>query len=81
VHGAPMTEDELKASLKPCPFCGAGETDVRETRHWGPINRPSEIISVSIHHWCGKQAGVLRSHIEFRGRDHESAQKAWNART
>jgi len=76
-----MTEDELKASLKPCPFCGAGETHVKESRHWGPINKPMQIISVSILHWCGRQPGVVHNHLEFRGRDHESALLAWNRRT
>jgi len=76
-----MTEDELKASLKPCPFCGAGETRVDENYYWQGGNRPSQLISVVIHHWCGKLPGQITNHIEFRGRDHESALLAWNRRT
>lgn len=75
-----MTEDELLTSLKPCPFCGAGETHIHENSHWGPINKPTEIISVEINHWCAKSPGMVRNIVKFTGRDHKSAQGAWNRR-
>lgn len=75
-----MTEDELKASLKPCPFCGAGETRVDEKYLWQGGLRPSQLTAVVIRHWCDKLPGQIQNHIEFRGRDHESAQIAWNRR-
>lgn len=76
-----VNEDEYKKSLKACPFCNAGETHVEAKRHWGPINRPSEIISVVIRHHCTKLPGpYVTTTIEVRGRDYETAREGWNRR-
>lgn len=70
--------------LLPCPFCGGGETLTKELvldntpRMDG---KPSEVISVAVHHWCEKMDGVVARHIEFRGRDRDTAIAAWNRRT
>lgn len=70
--------------LLPCPFCGAGEIEIKEY----PLNnmprmdgRPSAIISVEVRHWCERTDGVVATGIHFRGRDHASAIAAWNRRS
>jgi hypothetical protein len=71
-------------ALKPCPFCGGGETTVNENR----LNRmpdmggrQSPIISVEIRHWCQAEPGQPNRNIILRvGRDHASAIAAWNRR-
>lgn len=70
--------------LKPCPFCGAGETIFREY----PLNnapsmsgKPQTIISVEIMHWCEKVPGVVHTHRSVRGRDRETTVAAWNRRS
>lgn len=75
-----IDEDEFKKSLKPCPFCGRSDLTIDIKMNWGPINKPREIISVGIHHWCERAPGQLQLHVEMRGRDHESAKIAWNKR-
>lgn len=69
--------------LKPCPFCGGGETIIKEY----PLNnmprmdgKQSEIISVEVSHWCDRVPGVVANHVTFRGRDMETAIAAWNRR-
>jgi Restriction alleviation protein Lar len=75
-----IDDDEFEKSLKPCPFCNRGKTQVEIKRHWCPINKPREVISVIVRHWCEKLPGQLFSHIEMRGRDHDSVREAWNKR-
>lgn len=66
--------------LKPCPFCGAGLTEIQENgRQWLGM-RYSEPISVSVTHWCAEIPGQPRRRIERIGRDMESAIAAWNMR-
>jgi len=76
-----MSENTPK--LLPCPFCGGGETIIKEN----PLNnmprmdgKPSAIVSVEVRHWCEAVAGVVASGAAFRGRDHASAFAAWNRR-
>lgn len=69
--------------LLPCPFCGAGETSVREIRSPGVRmdGKPNALISVEIGHHCDKGPGhLLRQNITMAGRDRESAFAAWNRR-
>lgn len=68
--------------LLPCPFCGAGTTQVRTKRH-SPVvpGTNATVISVEVTHFCERQPGTLtRCNIVFAGRDHASAFAAWNAR-
>lgn len=74
--------NEFGDPLKPCPLCGAGETEVYEHRNPG-VSMSGElgnIISVEVRHWCAKQSGVVNAVISIRGRDHASAFAAWNRR-
>lgn len=71
-----MTED-----LKPCPWCGAGQTQVRENGRMWTGQRHSEPTSVSVVHWCGPEVvGQPSRMIERVGRDSASAIAAWNTR-
>ena len=70
--------------MRPCPFCGAGETRITENR----LNRmpdmsgrQSPIISVEITHWCAAVPGQpTRNTITRTGRDMDSAVALWNIR-
>jgi len=67
-------------TLKPCPFCGAGETQIRENgRIWSGM-KYSDPISVSVFHWCEPEPGQPSRAIERIGRDLDSAIAAWNKR-
>jgi hypothetical protein len=70
--------DEAKAQLLPCPFCGAGDTQLREVKHWTGMS--SVVLSVSVYHWCEPVEGQPGRVIERIGRDEESAIAAWNRR-
>ena len=68
------------ADILPCPFCGAGTTQLRENgRIWSGM-KYSEPSSVSVEHWCEKVAGQPSRMIERVGRDTASAIEAWNLR-
>jgi len=69
-------------NLLPCPFCGAGETRVREIRAPGVhmSGRQPALISVEIQHDCDRVPGQVRGGVVLAGRDHESAAAAWNRR-
>lgn len=69
--------DNKMPELKPCPFCGAGETDVRENTHW--LGMRSEVLSVEVRHWCGKQ-GIDGAFLAIKGRTREDAINRWNRR-
>jgi hypothetical protein len=72
--------DEDLSKLKPCPFCGAGETTI-DAKHMSPrADRSSELISASVRHWCVKRPGTVQAFIEMRGRDEMSAITQWNSR-
>jgi len=67
--------------LLPCPFCGGGETRVRENRHSPTMSGSGGLISVEITHWCPAVPGQpSRNTITRTGRDHASAIAAWNRR-
>lgn len=57
-----------KADLLPCPFCGAGTTELEPNgRTW------------SVFHWCAEAPGPSRM-IERVGRDEAQAIERWNMR-
>lgn len=66
--------------LKPCPFCGAGETSIFENGRMWIGMRYSEPVSVSVWHHCTKVEGQPNRGFERIGRDHASAVAAWNQR-
>ena len=65
--------------LRPCPFCGGGETQFRLNGKTWMGMKWSEPISVSIVHWCEPLPGPSRM-IERIGRDIEQAIERWNMR-
>jgi hypothetical protein len=66
--------------LKPCPFCGAGQTSIKENgRVWSGM-KWGEPCSVSVQHWCAPVDGQPSRMIERVGRNEASAIAAWNAR-
>lgn len=67
--------------LLPCPFCGAGETSIRENGKVWTGMKYSEPSSVSVLHHCEKIEGQPSRSIERVGRDLTSAIAAWNRRT
>jgi hypothetical protein len=71
-----MTDREML----PCPFCGAGKTEIREDRPWLGM-RYGEPTSVSVRHWCEPIEGQPSRMIERVGRDRAAAIAAWNMRT
>ena len=67
-------------NLLPCPFCGGGQSEIRENgKIWSGM-RYSEAVSVSVLHHCDKPEGQPNRAIERVGRDMESAISAWNMR-
>jgi hypothetical protein len=66
--------------LKPCPFCGAGTTTMKENGKVWLGMRYSEPSSVSVQHWCEPVEGQPSRMVERVGRDHESAVAMWNMR-
>lgn len=66
--------------LLPCPFCGAGETQIRENGKIWLGMKFSEPSSVSVFHWCEAVPGQPSRPIERVGRDEASAIEAWNRR-
>lgn len=67
-------------NLLPCPFCGGGQSEIRENgKVWSGM-RYSEAVSVSVLHHCDKPEGQPHRVIERVGRDMASAIAAWNMR-
>lgn len=68
------------AKLKPCPFCGAGTTEIREQgKVWAGM-KWGEPTSVVVLHHCELRPGQPHRGIERIGRDLDSAIAAWNMR-
>ena len=67
-------------ALKPCPFCGAGLTSIRENGRMWTGQRYSAPTSVSVQHHCEPTEGQPSRMIERVGRDEASAIEAWNRR-
>lgn len=71
-----MTDRELL----PCPFCGAGTTEIRENDRPWLGTKWGEPVSVSVRHWCERIEGQPSRMIERVGRDRAAAVAAWNMR-
>jgi len=67
--------------LKPCDFCGAGETRIEEHRLPPTMKGPGAITSVTIRHFCAGPDILPKCSITVRGRDHAQAFEKWNTRT
>lgn len=68
----------MSDQLKSCPFCGGGETHVRESTFWTGMR--NEVVSANVMHWCERQEGQPQSVLQLVGRDRESAIAIWNGR-
>lgn len=67
--------------LAPCPFCGAGTTDIVENGRVWAGSKWGTPSSVSVRHHCDPTPGQPSRMIERVGRDEESAIAAWNMRS
>lgn len=62
--------------LKPCPFCGEGETNFDDFKHW--TGQRYVIVSVRLMHFCGN--GSSQASIQFRAKTREEVVTIWNTR-
>lgn len=70
----------MNEKLRPCPFCGAGNTEIRENgKVWSGMGY-TQPTSTSVFHHCTPAAGQPSRAIERVGRDRASAIAAWNQR-
>lgn len=73
-----MTEP---TELMPCPFCGAGESQIHANKGTWNGRGYGEPVSVEVRHWCTDVPGQPSRMISRAGRDEASAIAAWNTRT
>lgn len=73
-----MTEP---TELLPCPFCGAGESQIHVNKGTWNGRRYGEPVSVEVRHWCADVPGQPSRMVSRAGRDEASAIAAWNTRT
>lgn len=75
-----MTTAPTPSELLPCPFCGAGNTEIRDNgKVWSGMGYTAP-TSTSVFHQCTPAAGQPSRAIERVGRDRASAIAAWNRR-
>ena len=67
--------------LLPCPFCGAGESQIHVNKGTWNGRGYGEPVSVEVRHWCADVPGQPSRMISRAGRDEASAIAAWNTRT
>ena len=63
--------------LKPCPFCGSGETEITENKYW--TGKSHEILSYNFQHCCNP-SGQIYSFVQIKGKLKEQVVDSWNAR-
>jgi len=73
-----MTEP---TELLPCPFCGAGESQIHVNKGTWNGRGYGEPVSIEVRHWCTDVPGQPSRMISRAGRDEASAIAAWNRRT
>lgn len=66
--------------LLPCPWCGAGTTDIHPNGAVWQGMKYGTPVSVSIRHWCTDIPGQPSRMIERVGKDQAAAIAAWNNR-
>jgi hypothetical protein len=65
--------------IKPCPFCGAGSTDIRPNNYWTGMR--SVAVSVEVRHGCDTPKGQPhRDSIVIVRKTESEAIAAWNTR-
>ena len=67
----------MSEGLKPCPFCGGGETRIDEKTYW--TGTRSECTHVEVKHWC-KQGTIDGAFLTVKGRTRDAAIEQWNTR-
>ncbi len=70
----------MSEELKPCPFCGGSNSEIRDGHKAWLGTRWGTPVSVSVIHWCEPIQGQPSRMIERIGKDQESAVAAWNLR-
>lgn len=69
----------MSAELLPCPFCGAGESQVVPSYYW--TGTTNTLISVEVKHWCHHEtSGVRGSMVTMRAKTEAEAVVLWNRR-
>ena len=73
----------MSEELKPCPFCGGADIEVRENRLSPKMDgSPGALISVDIYHWCDgvdlKPGQYVN--ISVHSREMDDALEMWNSR-
>ena len=63
--------------LKPCPFCGCGETVVRTSDHW--TGQQSVVLSATVQHHCKDKP--FQNLLQVKGKTVDEAVEKWNTRT
>lgn len=66
--------------LNMCPFCKAGETQIREHTHWTGMR--NMVHAVTVMHWClVTDDNNLQSFLQIKGKTREQAIRKWNKAT
>jgi len=69
----------MSDTFEPCPFCGNGETELKENTFWTGMR--SKLISVDLIHWCDIDGPPpLRRVVKITGKTREDAISAWSFR-
>lgn len=63
--------------LRECPFCHAGETQIRESTHWTGMR--NEVHAVTVMHWCARPEGDLQSFLQIKRKQREEAIAVWDS--
>lgn len=72
---APLPKEELL----PCPFCGAGQTNVEPaSQHWTGMRY--DVLAWHVVHWCENRTQAFGNRIEHRAKLREEAVASWNRR-
>tara|TARA_Y100000310_G_scaffold324866_1_gene387307 strand:+ start:3542 stop:3907 length:366 start_codon:yes stop_codon:yes gene_type:complete len=66
--------------LKPCPFCGGGETQFDDTQNWTGMRY--QHVCTTLRHFCERPTDdeFVQAVITIRGRDEEDCTRRWNTR-
>lgn len=65
-------------TLPPCPFCGAGTTQIRLDRFW--TGKRHKRLSATVMHGCVREEGQPQSMIQIKGKTEADAVRLWTAR-
>lgn len=69
----------MSETLKPCPFCGAGDTLLEpDSKYWTGIS--DTVLSYRVIHWCAEGEGVRGSMVKMKAKTEPEAAAKWNAR-